>query len=475
MWSQRTYRSPDRQQDTPGVDHGRPRPVDPSSEQEIFQRFQETIDMLTGIPFGPPTRRAPPPSGDPGAGGPGGMRTTTYRSPSGHTSFTITTGAMPLRGLNHDDGFDMYAPPPHGPISGPREAMLVTLRFNANNPSRTFSNFMGGGGVQPPRAQNPGLAGGLGDIFSLLLGPGGPNAAHGDAVYTQEGLDRIITQLMEANPQSNAAPPASESAIEKLEKKKLDRQMMGDGAKVECTICIDEMHLGDEVTVLPCKHWFHGECVVLWLKEHNTCPICRAPIEKRGENNARGNNGNGGSGAGDDSGNQQQRGASGAHLGSFGALFGGNPWSPQGGSQGGSGSSAPSGSQHNTRGARTPEDRERRLNSIRNLAGPSSYGRSAPDSSRHGGQRRDSWSPTSPGPTSVTSARARSPSGPRARLGRANSSGLGGDRDSQQSSRGSNNSSGNAGGSSNPLSWIRDRISGSGGSSSGNNNGRRRS
>ncbi|KAK7697907.1 hypothetical protein SLS64_013078 [Diaporthe eres] len=133
---------------------------------------------------------------------------------------------MPLRGVDHDDGFDI-----------------------------TFSNFMGGGGIQPPRTQNPGLVGGLGDIFSLLLGPGGPNATHGDAVYTQEGLDRIITQLMEANPQSNAAPPASESAIEKLEKKKLDRQMMGDGAKVECTICIDEMHLGDEVTVLPSKRF----------------------------------------------------------------------------------------------------------------------------------------------------------------------------------------------------------------------------
>ncbi|KAH8742983.1 hypothetical protein F5883DRAFT_50461 [Diaporthe sp. PMI_573] len=112
----------------------------------------------------------------------------------------------------------------------------------------------------------------------------------------------------------------------------LDRQMMGDSPKVECTICIDEMNLGDEVTVLPCKHWFHGECVVLWLKEHNTCPICRTPIEKRGENTAGGNNGNGDSGTGHGSGSQQQRQTSGARLGSFGALFGGEPWSPQGGS-----------------------------------------------------------------------------------------------------------------------------------------------
>ncbi|KAI3393216.1 hypothetical protein diail_4543 [Diaporthe ilicicola] len=478
MWSQRTFRSPDRQSNNPGAHPGLSRPVDPSSEQEIFQRFQETIDMLTGLPFGPPGRqnRAAPPNGAFGAGGPD-LRTTTYRSQSGSTSFTITTGAMPFPGSaarRADDGFDMYVRPHSYHWPEPPEVTFVTVGSNANHRFRPFSNFMGGGGMQPPRTQNPGLVGGLGDIFSLLLGPGGPNAAHGDAVYTQEGLDRIITQLMEANPQSNAAPPASESAIEKLEKKKLDRQMMGDSAKVECTICIDEMHLGDEVTVLPCKHWFHGECVVLWLKEHNTCPICRAPIEQRGGNSAGGNNngGNGGNGTGDNSGNQQQRRPSGTPVRSLAALFGGTEtWASPGGRD-----SGPSGSQHNTRAVRTPEDRERRLNSIRNLASPSSYGRSAPESSQQGTQRRDSWSPTSPGPTSLASARNRSPSGPRARLGRADSSGFGGgDRDSQPSSGGSNNSGGHSGGSSNPLSWIRDRISGNGGGGSGNNSGRRRS
>lgn len=107
----------------------------------------------------------------------------------------------------------------------------------------------------------------------------GPGAALGDAVYSQEALDRIITQLMEQNPQSNAPPPASEETIAKLPRKKLDEKMLGPELKGECTICIDEMNLGDEAIVLPCKHWFHEECVVLWLKEHNTCPICRAPIE----------------------------------------------------------------------------------------------------------------------------------------------------------------------------------------------------
>ena len=59
--------------------------------------------------------------------------------------------------------------------------------------------------------------------------------------------------------------------------------MLGAEGKAECTICMDELSKGDEVTVLPCSHWFHGECVTLWLKQHNTCPICRAAIEQRNQ------------------------------------------------------------------------------------------------------------------------------------------------------------------------------------------------
>lgn len=106
------------------------------------------------------------------------------------------------------------------------------------------------------------------------------NARHGDAVYSQEALDRIISNLMEANPQSNAAPPASENAIAKLERKKVDEELKAkEGGKAECTVCIDEVKVGEEVVVMPCKHWFHEACVTMWLKEHNTCPICRTPIE----------------------------------------------------------------------------------------------------------------------------------------------------------------------------------------------------
>jgi E3 ubiquitin-protein ligase RNF115/126 len=101
----------------------------------------------------------------------------------------------------------------------------------------------------------------------------------GDAVYSQEELDRVITQLIEhTGGASTAPPPASESAIQSLPKKKVDREMMGREGKAECTICLDNVELGMEVTVLPCTHWFHFSCIEAWLIQNNTCPHCRRGI-----------------------------------------------------------------------------------------------------------------------------------------------------------------------------------------------------
>lgn len=142
-----------------------------------------------------------------------------------------------------------------------------------------------------------GLARGLQEILNLF---NPANAMMGDAVYSQEALDRIITQLMEVNPQSNAAPPASEEALHKLDRRTVDTQMLEPEETAECSICIDEMKVGETAVFLPCKHWFHEDCVVLWLKEHNTCPVCRTPMEKNNaaaNRSARGGSSSGGGAA----------------------------------------------------------------------------------------------------------------------------------------------------------------------------------
>lgn len=116
---------------------------------------------------------------------------------------------------------------------------------------------------------------GLPDLFSQLFNP--VNARSGDTVWSQEAFDRVMSQLMEQN-QQNGAPPASEDRINSLPKKKVDKSMLGSDDKAECSICMESVEVGTEVTVLPCQHWFHFECIKSWLSEHDTCPHCRKPI-----------------------------------------------------------------------------------------------------------------------------------------------------------------------------------------------------
>lgn len=140
--------------------------------------------------------------------------------------------------------------------------------------------FEGVNQTPSPSSNPPGGAAsafpGLHQLFASVFNPA--NAAQGDVVYTQEALDRIISQFMDTHNGSSAPGPATAQAISALPKKSVTKEMLGSDGKAECSVCMDNVELGDEVTFLPCGHWFHGECVGAWLKEHDTCPHCRQGI-----------------------------------------------------------------------------------------------------------------------------------------------------------------------------------------------------
>lgn len=100
----------------------------------------------------------------------------------------------------------------------------------------------------------------------------------GDAVYSREALDEVIAQISQQDQQGGGAPPASNTAIQLLPKKKVNKDMLGTDGKAECAICKDTVELHTEVTILPCEHWFHFDCIEAWLSRHNTCPNCRRSI-----------------------------------------------------------------------------------------------------------------------------------------------------------------------------------------------------
>ena len=76
--------------------------------------------------------------------------------------------------------------------------------------------------------------------------------------------------------------PMSKDFLETLEKKQIDQSDIDN--KNNCSICMDKFKLNDKVLILPCgkqKHYFHCDSsetcsgILPWLKENNTCPICR--------------------------------------------------------------------------------------------------------------------------------------------------------------------------------------------------------
>eukprot|EP00039_Didymoeca_costata_P020082 m.340003 g.340003 ORF g.340003 m.340003 type:complete len:194 (-) comp19076_c0_seq1:245-826(-) len=55
-----------------------------------------------------------------------------------------------------------------------------------------------------------------------------------------------------------------------------------------CTICLDDYEHGDVLRILPCRHFFHIQCIDKWAVESTarvrTCPMCNKPLFTESEN-----------------------------------------------------------------------------------------------------------------------------------------------------------------------------------------------
>jgi DNA-directed RNA polymerase subunit RPC12/RpoP len=45
-----------------------------------------------------------------------------------------------------------------------------------------------------------------------------------------------------------------------------------------CAICLSDYKASQKASELPCKHLFHKSCLWPWLKQAESCPVCRRPI-----------------------------------------------------------------------------------------------------------------------------------------------------------------------------------------------------
>jgi len=102
------------------------------------------------------------------------------------------------------------------------------------------------------------------------------------ANQTGEGyvnLADFLNHTFQLHQQQRAGPPpASESAVKNLKEVEVVDEKHSLHGK-DCAVCQDAFSQGDKALQLPCEHFFHGDCVRPWLKDHNTCPTCRYELQ----------------------------------------------------------------------------------------------------------------------------------------------------------------------------------------------------
>jgi E3 ubiquitin-protein ligase RNF115/126 len=175
--------------------------------------------------------------------------------------------------LSSGGGSFLFASPPSIDLRHPSDLSAFFGSPSPTSPGFDPSNFLhdhfggllssgatiqivieGGGGGAPALA--PGLS--LADYF---MGP--------------SGLEQLIQQLAENDPNRYGTPPAAKFAVAALPDVTVSADMMQVDGGAQCAVCMDDFLLGASAKQLPCKHVFHKDCILPWLDLHSSCPVCR--------------------------------------------------------------------------------------------------------------------------------------------------------------------------------------------------------
>ena len=78
--------------------------------------------------------------------------------------------------------------------------------------------------------------------------------------------------------------PTDTDILNELPETEIDDVSLLDSERKNCIICTVGFKCGDKVTMLPCIHMFHTNCIQNWLKSKNFCPFCKMKLTKENLN-----------------------------------------------------------------------------------------------------------------------------------------------------------------------------------------------
>lgn len=205
-------------------------------------------------------------------------------------------------------------------LNGPRD---LEISIDANGEA----SVVGGGGIGNIGRNRRAIAGGasgsgsnsggrqrqanvhrLDNVFldflnSLSAGEDGPFGGNsqmffmgnpGDYAWGREGIDTVVTQLLN-HMDSSGPPPLPKDKIAEIPTVEISEIEVDQ--KLKCSVCWEDFKLQESVRKLPCLHVYHENCIVPWLDLHGTCPICRKSLQLEPSGSCSMHNGAGGGGS----------------------------------------------------------------------------------------------------------------------------------------------------------------------------------
>ncbi|PON45806.1 43kDa postsynaptic protein [Parasponia andersonii] len=97
---------------------------------------------------------------------------------------------------------------------------------------------------------------------------------------TEEEINALpVHKYKVAGPQNAAASIQQASSSASSEEKQGTTDAVGTVKASEdeltCSVCLEQVNVGELLRSLPCLHQFHANCIDPWLRQQGTCPVCK--------------------------------------------------------------------------------------------------------------------------------------------------------------------------------------------------------
>ncbi|XP_010534515.1 PREDICTED: E3 ubiquitin-protein ligase SDIR1 isoform X2 [Tarenaya hassleriana] len=95
------------------------------------------------------------------------------------------------------------------------------------------------------------------------------------ASMSEEEINALPVHKYKVPGPENGCALAQQASSSSSTEKKQDSSKKGAEDELTCSVCLEQVNVGELVRSLPCLHQFHASCIDPWLRQQGTCPVCK--------------------------------------------------------------------------------------------------------------------------------------------------------------------------------------------------------